>query len=167
MFDNYGHNQATQPQPPPPPARIVRFDRKYVETAPGILKIIQIVSTYSCQLSLTFLRQVALRTPSYRYIVSIPDSKLRRVHMHKSDISLGIVYLLQHPLLARQHRLNIPVPVVPLPHRGEVQPLAVAQVRVYIQWVDESDIHWMLDICCDTWRECRICCWGKILAYTK
>lgn len=44
MFDNYGNNQATQPQPPPTPKNIVRFDSTYIQSTSGVLKLVQIVS---------------------------------------------------------------------------------------------------------------------------
>ncbi|KOB64425.1 putative F28H1.4a [Operophtera brumata] len=44
MFDNYGNNQAAQPQPPPSsPTRVVRFDKSYVQSTPGILKLVEII----------------------------------------------------------------------------------------------------------------------------
>lgn len=44
MFDNYGHNQArTPPSQPPPPTKVLRFDKGYITTASGILKLVQLV----------------------------------------------------------------------------------------------------------------------------
>ncbi|XP_026332942.1 uncharacterized protein LOC113240177 [Hyposmocoma kahamanoa] len=46
MFDNYGNNQAQTPPSQPPPQRALRFDKGYVTTIPGILKLVQLVSNF-------------------------------------------------------------------------------------------------------------------------
>lgn len=41
MFDNF-HNNQTVAQEPPPPKKVLRCDKSYVTTIPGILKIVQV-----------------------------------------------------------------------------------------------------------------------------
>lgn len=43
MFDNYGNNQAQVEANPPPNQKVLRFDKHYVKTLPGILKVVQLV----------------------------------------------------------------------------------------------------------------------------
>ncbi|XP_059058986.1 plasmolipin [Achroia grisella] len=42
MFDNYGNQQSPQ-APPPPEVKVLRFDKNYVKTLPGVLKLIQVI----------------------------------------------------------------------------------------------------------------------------
>ncbi|XP_028038900.1 proteolipid protein 2-like [Bombyx mandarina] len=41
MFDNF-HNNQTVAQEPPPPKKVLRCDKSYVTTIPGILKVVQV-----------------------------------------------------------------------------------------------------------------------------
>ncbi|XP_049872210.1 plasmolipin-like [Pectinophora gossypiella] len=43
MFDNYGHSQPQTPSTPPAPQKVLRFDKGYVTTMPGILKVVQLL----------------------------------------------------------------------------------------------------------------------------
>jgi hypothetical protein len=47
MFDNYGRGQA-QPEAAntAPKSKVLRFDKHYVKTLPGILKLVEIVSSF-------------------------------------------------------------------------------------------------------------------------
>ncbi|XP_041974794.1 plasmolipin [Aricia agestis] len=42
MFDNYSPPQQT-PSAPPPPQKIIRFDKGYLKTLPGILKLTELI----------------------------------------------------------------------------------------------------------------------------
>ncbi|RVE45246.1 hypothetical protein evm_000061 [Chilo suppressalis] len=43
MFDNYGQNHAQAETASPQSTKVLRFDKQYVKTTPGILKIVQLV----------------------------------------------------------------------------------------------------------------------------
>ncbi|KAI5634714.1 hypothetical protein NE865_12569 [Phthorimaea operculella] len=45
MFDNYGQSQPQTPTAPPPSPGAVRFDKRYVTTKPGILKVVQLAAS--------------------------------------------------------------------------------------------------------------------------
>lgn len=42
MFDHFAQGP-TPSNEPPPPQKVLRFDKGYIKTMPGILKIVQIV----------------------------------------------------------------------------------------------------------------------------
>ncbi|XP_013198256.2 uncharacterized protein LOC106141147 [Amyelois transitella] len=44
MYDNYGNNQAQAP--PQPTQKVLRFDKNYIKTLPGILKIVELLCNF-------------------------------------------------------------------------------------------------------------------------
>lgn len=45
MFDHFNHPPQVQSEPPPP-KKVLRFDRGYAKSLPGILKLSQLVRGY-------------------------------------------------------------------------------------------------------------------------
>lgn len=46
MFDGYANQGHQDPNPAPPQQKVLRFDKGYIKTLPGILKIVQLVSYF-------------------------------------------------------------------------------------------------------------------------
>lgn len=46
MFDGYANQGHQDPNPAPPQQKVLRFDKGYIKTLPGILKIVQLVSSF-------------------------------------------------------------------------------------------------------------------------
>lgn len=93
--------------------------------------------------------------------------QLYRLHMHKSVMGyVGVCYLLQHPVLGGQHHNLLHLHHVPVPFRGKVWPVAMAQAGVLLLLCNGVSIHMLLNFCNHDWWRRWICCWGMFFFFT-